>query len=167
MHLKVSNWKCLNHLAVDKHKESRGQASDILSHLSKVKSIAITNGAYTYARRFYYCTAFVILEVKLISVLYEWSTLKLDFLSNLYFFWHMFHWKILQPSVRKATLVKSRSNLDPIFTCNPFVWLSWGLVAKSFIGICVKKYEFDKKFKIQVRRLLKTEISFIDIMTNL
>ena len=35
------------------------------------------------------------------------------------FFWYLFHWK-LRSDLRKARLVKSRSNLDPIFTFNPF-----------------------------------------------
>ena len=37
------------------------------------------------------------------------------------FFWHIFHWKILQPGLRKDTLVKSRSNLfGSYFHIKPF-----------------------------------------------
>lgn len=35
--------------------------------------------------------------------------------------------------------------LDPIFTCEPLVWFSWGMVAESFNWLCVsKKYKFDR-----------------------
>ena len=39
-------------------------------------------------------------------------------------------------------------------------------IAESFNGICVKKYKFDRKSKVQVLGCLKTEISFVDRMAS-